>query len=180
FQTIDESDPKHRVVLPTTTVYRLGSQQGRIEETPAPGSKQAKLVVVNGKDLWMRDRADATGQHLVDTSTHLAFRAPLLPEEAPASWSGLEVGCEVAFLKARGATVNRTAAGSEWTLSADGLRVTLTTDASGRPKELELRGNGMSYRTKYLDYQVDLPADPSRFAKPPGKFVESSGRPAPK
>jgi len=114
------------------------------------------------------------GQHIVDAGPTYFFRAPLLPGQS-AFLSGIEFGCEAAYLEAVGSSPRRAStyeghAAASQDATKGNERITFTTDAAtARPLATTfLRGNQIILTVRYLEYRDDLPIDLARFTRPEG------------
>lgn len=77
------------------TLYRLGTRYGRVEELPNPASGLHLLAVMNEPDVWMVNRRDGTGRHIIDPDPSFHVGAPVFEWPGlPATLADLEHGCE--------------------------------------------------------------------------------------
>ena len=167
------ADPRSFAKQPKT-LYRLGAKYGLIEELPDEPNRIHGLIVVSEPDIWIVNLAQNTGQHLVDGGPTYFFRAPVLSDAGSAFLSGLEFGCELAYMRAAGATASkRTSAGRpswEYGVSRDAEAIIVTTDPdSERPRTVRFVRAGKEILTvRYLEYQPGLATNLQLFRKPTG------------
>lgn len=157
------------------TVYRSGSRYGRIEEAYNPQTGLQLLVVVNEPHLWVVNRRDNSGEHMLDPGPTTHFRALVFPPELAAGDlpRRLELGCEAAWLIDAGATLKRYRHESlglverlEYT--EGGERVWLYQRA-GKPVRVEMYKDGkLAFRLNYVEYVQGLEFDPAMFTRPDG------------
>lgn len=154
------------------TLYRSGATLGRMEETANPETGLHLLIIVNGADVWMVNRNDSTGQHAIDPGP-IGFHAPLIGDVQSKHWNQFELGCEVPFMKAVGAAVSETTAGTIYEHSREGVTARLLVGKSGVPARVDFSGRGEDFSIVYKSFEelADPPKD--LFAKPAGvRFVE--------
>lgn len=150
------------------TLYRFGNAKGRVEEALNRQTGMQILVIVNEPDVWMINRANMTGQHMVDTGSSLDFRAPILPGVKSDRWKDFEFGCEEDFMKQAGARVESVADGkTRYTHTADGVKASLLVNGKRRPERLEIESAEARYAIKYVTYE-DAELQPDLFARPDG------------
>jgi hypothetical protein len=156
------------------TLYRSGELLGRMEEPPNPETGLHLLFVINGADIWVVNRNDRTGQHLVDAGPDVGFGAPILSDIKSEYWNNFEYGCEVPFMTAVGAAPQETPDGGRlYVHTKEGITARLFATKDGRPARLELSGPGNDFSLVYKVFEevAEPPAD--LFAKPVGvQFVE--------
>ena len=157
----------------TRTLYRSGERLGRLET-------QNQLFVVNEPDIWVVNKSDTSGQHMVDPGPVLEFRAPILDNIESEYWNNFEFGCEVPFMKAVGSTpVPTEDGGTMYEHTAEGVIAKLFVHENGLPRRVELSGTQKPFALIYRSFEElrDAPAD--LFTKPAGvKFVEASETPS--
>src|SRR5712692_8286049 len=85
------------------TLYRFGNAYGRVEEVLNRQTGLHLLVIVSEPDIWVINRVNMSGQHMVDRGPSLDFRAPIVPGAKSERWKDLEFGCEEDFMKKAGA-----------------------------------------------------------------------------
>jgi len=176
--------PDHDPRVPKT--YHLyGLQYVRVEQGPAleplrPGLDS--LTVVNGPDIWMGNPTTGRGLHIVDPGRkHTNFRARLLPGfgiKSPAI-NRLEVGCEIAWLKASGAIERAikhpmlgVVRGLEY---SEGVEKATLYERSGKPVRFEVTQNDRPIAAvDYLEYASGLPFEAKLFEKPSGITFEEN------
>lgn len=166
-------DPSSFAAQPKT-LYRSGAKYGRIEERPDVPHRVHGLMVVHEPDVWMVNLLAKAGQHIVDPGPTFFFRAPLITGASP-FFSGMEFGCEAAYMKSVGAAAptqvtheGRPAVSYEATQGTE--RIALLVDASTRhPLRARFtRGTTEVATVRYLEYRDDLPLDPGLFVRPVG------------
>lgn len=181
-------DPRSFAAQPKT-LYRLGLTQGRLEEVPDRERRIHGLIVVNERDVWIVNRFDRSGQHVVDPGPTFALRAPVLGgEDVPPPLLELEFGCELAFIEARapkaggqldlggGVVLDQ----HRYTHGDHGVAVLV------RPEDRRVFGVAYYQRGAlrrlilYVEYELGLEPNPALFARPEGiGFVEGDGRVGP-
>jgi hypothetical protein len=168
--------PKDHFFRQTRTLYRSGDQFGRMEERPNPETGLHLLIVVNGADIWMANRADKTGEHAIDPGPVVAFHAPLIGELKSEYWTNLEFGCEVAFMEAV-KSVPRPVEGSDthvYEHTAEGTTVQLFVGKSGLPERANVQTKDETFSFIYHAYEQITEPDPALFVRPIGiRFTEA-------
>jgi hypothetical protein len=150
------------------TLYRLGDKLGRMEEMPNPETGLHLLVVVNGEDIWMVNRNDRAGEHSIDPGPSIGFHAPVISSVDSEYWRDFEMGCEIAFMTAAGATVSETPAGKVYEHSKENITARLFTDKSGIPARVQFSGAGNDFAVVYKSFEEVPDAPRDLFAKPAG------------
>ena len=159
--------PDHFASQPKT-VYRFGNKYGRVEEVLNRQTNTHLLVIVSEPDVWMVNRVNMNGQHMVDRGPSLDFRAPVLTSSKSEFWKDLEFGCEEAFMKKAGAQPENLAEGrTRYTHTAEGIKATLLVSPKKRPERLEAESSEGRFAVKYLSYE-DTDFQPGLFARPDG------------
>lgn len=183
-RVVGPSVPAGSFAAKPKTLYRLGARYGRVEELPNPASGLHLLVVVNEPDVWMVNRVDRTGQHMVDKGPTYNFRAVIFDEEGmPLLLQTLELGCEGKFLKENGAKPTggasvRGRACASWVVNAGALRVEVCLDTiTQKPLRVVVsRSGAVLMNMEYDSYEDDLAPDLTLFERPTGvRFVEAGG-----
>lgn len=162
--------PKDHFFRQTRTLYRSGDQLGRMEERPNPETRLHLLIVVNGADIWMANRADKTGEHTIDPGPVIAFHAPLIGDLKSELWKNLELGCEVAFMEAV-KSVPRPVEGTGGRVyehTAEGVTVQLFVSKDGLPERANIKTKDETFSFVYHAYEQITEPDPNLFVKPIG------------
>lgn len=158
------------------TLYRLGETYGRMEEELNPETGLHLLIVVNGADIWMLNRADGSGQHAVDPGPTIGFRAPVAGTLISPYWDNFELGCEVPFMEA--VKASKTAGESEGSTlyrhEAEGVTATLLVDRRGVPQRVTVTTEDGTSSFVYDAWEQLDSDDPAMFARPEGTFTEAS------
>jgi hypothetical protein len=157
------------------TLYRLGTRYGRLEEGANPATGIHSLAVVNEPDVWLVNRVDRTGRHVVDPGPSLNFRAQVFGGDGvPAAVRDLELGCEQAFLDANAARPAGTDSvrGQECALQrveVGEFRVAICLATATRaPRRITIhQGDRLHLSLDYDSYEV-LPTDLGLFERPAG------------
>jgi hypothetical protein len=90
------------------TLYRVGNGKARLEEPPDPDNKLHMLEVTNEPDIWMVNRFDHRGRHIVDPSPPFDVHIPVFADGAMDKvFLDLEFGCENEFYAAHAPNVVR-------------------------------------------------------------------------
>ena len=157
------------------TLYRLGAQYGRIEELPDEPNGIHALIVVSEPDIWIVNLAQKSGRHIVDSGPTYFFRAPLFSDPGSPFLSGMEFGCERAYMRAAGATNPKRvsiAGPALWQYDVTRGReaISLTTEVgSDRPQTVRFSRAGKELLTvHYLEYQQGMTANLELFRRPAG------------
>jgi hypothetical protein len=79
------------------TMYRVGVGRARMEGEPDPQQGLHLVNIVNEPDIWVANRIDHSGQHIVDPGPSLKVHLPLFAE-GDGVLKDLEFGCESAFV----------------------------------------------------------------------------------
>lgn len=148
------------------TMYRLGDRYARLEEPLNTADNVHLLIVVNEPDVWMVNRTDMTGRHIVDPGPTFEFHAPVLDAVESEFWRQLELGCEEPFMKAVGALKEELPTGTvKYTHSAEGTTVTLTLDR-GIPTRVDIAAPKLTYGIRYLVFEMLADTSTERFQRP--------------
>jgi len=156
------------------TLYRLGDRFGRLEEEPDGAMESQLLLVVAQPDVWELNVARGTGRHRWDPGPDYVFRAPVVAPRRGERTPTLELGRELEWLRAHGATKEtRLVAGVRsdvWTARADGCAVTVLADpGTDRPRRVTVKREGRTLaELEILEYERDLPPRLELFAPPGG------------
>jgi hypothetical protein len=165
------------------TLYRLGTKYGRVEELPNPATKLHLLIVVNEPDVWMVNRVDRTGRHIVDQGPTFNFRAPIFEKDGmPPLLRTLELGCERAFLAANNATpagvamfVSRRC--ELHTVTVADFRVTVCLGAGQKPMRASIHERGtLLFDMEYDSYEDELAPNLKLFERPAGVTFSEPAR----
>lgn len=149
------------------TLYRSGEGLGRLEEEKNPATGAHMLVVINEPDIWVVNRADMTGQHMVDPGPELVFHALILNGAGSPHWNNFEFGCEVPFMNAVGAKGERGEDGrTTYVHVHEGITAKLIVGKNGLPQRLELSGPENNFSLDYAAYEELRDAPKDLFAKP--------------
>ncbi len=156
-------------------MWRQGQIYFRSEEQPDPVRGDQSVAIVAEPDIWRVNLATREARHTVDPGPELVVRAPILPVGAdmPATFRGLEFGCEPDF-------VARHAPQPERTVPWGAAQATLHTVTSGehsiaflmdlrreRPLMVSYQRGGRPVMVlRYDDYRRGLPDRPDLFAPP--------------
>ena len=85
------------------TLYRIGNNKMRIEESPDKASAIHGLIVISEPDIWMINLYDNTGHHILDSGPNLDAVAPVISfHGVPAKITAMELGCEADYLTSNG------------------------------------------------------------------------------
>ena len=165
------------------TLYRLGTKYGRVEELPNPATKLHLLIVVNEPDVWMVNRLDRTGRHIVDQGPTFNFRAAIFDKDGmPPILRSLELGCERAFLAANNA---KPAGGAMFvsrrcelhTVTAADFRVTICLGAGKKPMRASIYERGtLLFDMEYDSYEDELAPNLKLFERPAGIVFSEPAR----
>jgi hypothetical protein len=161
-----EGQPSDAFVTKPKVLYRLGNKYGRVEEADDPEHRLHLLFVVSEPDLWVVNRSDGTGQHMVDRGPSLNFRAPALQAVKSAEWNEFEFGCEEAFMTARGVKpVSDSAGNLTYAYDKEDVSVRLVVSTDHKPKSISAKIPEATLRLNYLTYEW-LQPDLSLFQRP--------------
>jgi hypothetical protein len=154
-------------------LYRIGNKYGRVEEAKNPNDGLHLLIVVSEPDVWVVNRTDMSGQHMVDRGPTLDFRAPVIANFKSSRWNGFEFGCEESFMKSVGAKAMVDSSGNlNYTHEADGRKVTLHLSRDHYPLLAEISMPEGGYAIQYLTYEW-LESDLRLFTRPVNvRYVE--------
>jgi hypothetical protein len=158
------------------TLFRRGEKYGRLEEQHNPETGLHLLIVVNEPDVWMVNRVDRTGQHIVDPGPTFRFGAPVLGGVESEHWKQFELGCEVAFMKEVGA--ERIELGPngpiQYRHSQEGTTVELYTTVADIPTRAEVSSPEGKMTIEYLSFEFLETVPSDLFTKPEGvTFTEA-------
>ena len=141
------------------TLYRLGDRYARLESP-------ATLFIVNEPDLWVVNRADMSGQHVLDPDDPPKFHAPVLDEIDSKFWQQFEFGCEEPFMKAVNARAEPLDGGGvRYTHEAEGISVVLTI-TKGKPQRVDVATPKEKYAIRYVTFEMLDETSTDRFTKP--------------
>jgi hypothetical protein len=156
------------------TLYRLGAKYGRIEEAPDTANGIHGLIVVSEPDVWIANRIQKTGQHIVDTGAPYYFRAPIYSSPDSTFFAAMEFGCELVYITSAGAKdPTSVTEGSRVLRQYEAHRgnetISLLVDAqTDTPREVRfVRAGKQVFAVRYIEYQT-LETDPGLFRKPLG------------
>jgi hypothetical protein len=131
-------------------------------------------MVVSEPDAWLVNLLDKTAKHMVDKGTPYEFHFPVFgnPDD-PDFVKGFELGCEVDYLKQKGAgpakpkEVNGRSLDGYMATEGEYQIVLLVDHATGKPAAASLLRSGkvVSY-IRYVEYETGLPAYTRLFALP--------------
>lgn len=153
-------------------VWRSGTRYVRIEEELDPQRGTQEMVSVDEPNIWMWNRVDNKGKHLVDPGPTYNAHVPIFSGERSPRLDQLEIGRESAFFDTLGATEFADTAldGIACTvrsLTVDNAVVTLyARKTSGVPLQLTIVSPHDNIAIRYEIYEPGLPFDPSLFAAP--------------
>ncbi len=156
------------------TLYRRGMHGMRMVEQPDPEQGIHGLIVTRDRDSWLVNLATGTGQHVVDTAESYTVHVPLVPLDSARSLIGLELGCELGFMKQRGVRAGVFKFGNEtfhdFAVSAGEIRLRLLVNPdTGLPAYYVLKRNGeLLSAVRYLEYETGLELPDELFSKPAG------------
>ena len=173
--------PKDSFTGKPIVTYRAGNGRVRTEEMAGRPGDIPRLSVINWPDVWVVNRLDMTGEHIVDDSpksdVHITALGLDSSEGVPPAWDALEFGCEWEFFAANKATQVPTEKHDmvKHQITDGAWRVTLITARDSQtPWALMLsKDNNVVYAIRYLSYEHRAEVDPALFAKPEGiKFTD--------
>jgi hypothetical protein len=155
-------------------LYRWGHQYGRIEEVIDPARGLHLLAVVNEPDVWIVNRLDKTGRHIVDREPPYHFQAPILSEDnAPDALREIELGCELEYMRSHGAAAaipvlldGRPV--DQYAVISGAVRLVLSV-ARSRTTVVSFavyQGEQLRRDIRYLDYAMDLSPQLDLFRRP--------------
>ncbi len=153
----------------STTVYRLGTKYGRLEERVVRGGSIQSSYVVNEPHVWRHDFVSKRYESLRDSPGE-AFHAyvvwrPGLPE----SLQNLEFGCEAKFLEEfaheKGAVVLAGKSLMRYDWDIGDFTVSMLVEGTGTPHSVALLKQGqLVSHMRYFGYHSGLEPDMSLFA----------------
>ena len=165
------------------TLYRQGSRFLRMEEAADPEQKLHLLSVVAEPDVWVVNRMDMTGRHMVDPGPVFNAHAPIVTGTGvPALFAELEFGCEAQFTRTRAREAGtRPVQGKSariYALQQGDRRLEVLLSDAGTPVEVAYyEGAKAALVIRYDLFQTGLPDDPALFRKPEGvTFSGEAGR----
>jgi len=166
---IDAPDiPADHFIRKPKTLYRSGLLLARLEEEPNPETGLHLLLVVNGRDIWMANRMDHTGEHSLDPDPDPGFHALIVSDLESEYWKNFEFGCEVPFMEAVKAKKTATDDGFAYEHEHDGIAARLIVTKNGTPKSVRIKQDGQEMSFLYDTFEQITDADPKLFAKPEG------------
>jgi hypothetical protein len=156
------------------TLYRLGTDFGRLERATRIGVETYGLLITNVPDRWKVDTITNTGMYYYDESAANRFTAPVYPDLAEVEFlRPLEFGCELEFMRqhATEPPVEAEISGRKlrnYTVKNGRYRLNLAvSQKTGLPLALGLfNGKEMIHYMRYVEYRI-LPFRPSLFYPPP-------------
>jgi len=83
------------------TVYRVGDNMGRVEETRDLEFGMHALIILNGRDIWMINQVNESGMHFIAPDPERGFRVPIVPSGSPVGDHRaplFEIGRELTFM----------------------------------------------------------------------------------
>lgn len=157
------------------TIWRLGSAYGRLEEEPDNENGIHGLSVVNGRDIWMVNLLQKTGQHIVDSAPTSGFHAPIVfGEGVPDAAAELEFGCEFQYMRARAVKPEMVEIGGRQfrqyrvTEGRFVLKLIAFSDKDIPFGFALLKDGAAQFYFQYMEYGTNIDADLSLFARPSG------------
>ena len=162
------------------TLYRQGSRFLRNEESADLAGGQHVLAIVASPDVWIVNRLDRTGRHLLDPGPTYEARAPIVAGQGvPLAFTELEFGCEARFARGRAREAGvRDVAGRPARIHAlqeGDRRLEILLYETGTPAEVSyFQGTTAILTIVYDTYEVALPDNPGLFAKPEGYVISEA------
>jgi hypothetical protein len=176
--------PEESFAAKPKLMYRAGNRYCRTDELPDPENGIHGLVIINEPDVWMVNLLTKTARHFVDPGPTFNCHLAVFAGEQVKSTADmknplleLEFGQEIAYFKAKGATVKqgsvlRDKPTSVYTLGVGDSQLFLfTTGTPERPWAVARHHGNISEIFWYGTYE-QLPFDPKLFAKPEDVKIE--------
>jgi hypothetical protein len=162
------------------TLYRQGSRFLRNEEPADPAGGMHVLAIVASPDVWIVNRLDRTGRHMLDPGPTYEAKAPIVAGQGvPQAFTELEFGCEARFARGRAREAGvRDVAGRPARIHAlqeGDRRLEILLYETGTPAEVAyFQGTTAVLTIVYDAYEVALPDNPGLFAKPEGYAISEA------
>lgn len=162
------------------TLYRHGSRFLRHEEAADPLSRRHMLVIVASPDVWIVNRIDRTGRHLLDPGPVYEAKAPVVAGQGvPATFMELEFGCEARFAHGRGREAGLRSVNGRpariHVLQEGDRRLEILLYDTGTPAEVVyFQGTTTVLAIHYDAYLTGLPDTPGLFVRPEGYAISGS------
>jgi hypothetical protein len=165
------------------TLYRQGARYMRTDEAPDRPQGLHLSIVIAEPDLWLVNRIDRSGKHMVDPGPTFEVHAPIVSGEGiPLELSELEFGCEADFVRSRAPqAVGRVRIGqveaSIHRLEIGEHRLDVAMGPDARPLRVTYeRAGAPQLVVGYDAYETALPFDPKLFSRPEGfTYTEERG-----
>jgi hypothetical protein len=165
------------------TLYRQGSRFLRNEEAADPAAGLHLLAIIASPDVWIVNRLDRTGRHMLDPGPTYEAHAPIVAGQGvPAAFSELEFGCEARFARGRGREAGvRSVNGRPariYALQEGDRRLEILLYETGIPAEVTyIQGTTPVLTIRYDGYESSLPDNPALFRKPEGYVFTETAAP---
>ncbi len=186
FRIVDPNTPEGHFALAPKEMWRMGSRYMRMEEPPDPDRGVHGLIIVDEPHIFMINRYNNQGQHIVDPGPTFNVHMPIFPFPQDSDIYKLEFGHEWEFFKQRQAqSMPNVKDGDKryksYLLEIDGARLILFVDeATGQPAQLSLEAEKAAYVLHYDMYESGLEPDMNLFKVPAGvKISEAEKQPSP-
>ena len=185
FRIVDPNTPEGHFALAPKELWRLGSRYMRMEEPPDPDRGIHGLVIVDEPNVFLINRYNNRGQHIVDPGPTFEVHMPIFPFPQDSEISKLEFGHEWEFFSQRKAQKMPNVKDGDkryksYLLEIEGVSLILFTDeATGQPAQLSLQSEKAAYMIRYETYETGLEPDMNLFKVPVGvKIFETEKQPS--
>lgn len=180
FRIVDPSVPEGHFGLAPKEMWRVGTRYMRMEEVPDPERGIHGLIIVDEPHIFMINRYNNQGMHILDPGPTYNVHMPLFPFPKMSDISKLEFGGEWEFFSQRHARqMPNVKAGDHryksYMLEIDGASLILFTDeTSNQPVQLALESDDAAYAIRYDTYETGLEPDMNLFKVPAGVKINEA------
>jgi hypothetical protein len=179
--------PKDSFAAQPKRMFRTGSRYCRTEENPDLEQGIHGLLIINEPDIWMINRLDKTGRHMVDEGPTYNCRMPIFISGEDIKSSGdlkkplmqLEFGRELEYFRPRSAAPNpgpvlRGKPTMAYTVQAGDSQLLLFTNGDPEVPVAVIRKTDKTREIVWYGEFAQVPFDAKLFVKPEGvKIVEA-------
>lgn len=182
FRIVDPQIPEGSFALAPKEMWRIGTRYLRMEEAPDPDRGIHGLVVIDEPHIFMINRIDNQGMHILDPGPTYNVYMPLFPFPKSSDIFKLEFGREWEFFSQRQARqMPNVKSGDKryksYMLEIDGATLMLFTDAtSNRPAQVAVESENATYAIRYDTYETGLEPDMNLFKVPAGVNIREAAK----
>lgn len=186
FRFVDPQVPEGHLARAPKEMWRIGLRYLRFEGPPDSDRGIHSLVIVDEPNVFMINRYNNQGQHIVDPGPTFEVHMPVFQFPESSEIHKLEFGREWEFFEQKKAqSMPNVKDGDKryksYLLEIDGTTLILFVDeATGQPAQLSLESGDAAYVVHYDLYESGLEPDMNLFKVPMGvKISEAEKLPSP-